>query len=141
MNQGQIQKVALDSCVVIDVIEKPGTARKFKCSLRGKSVSLVILDTVLGEVKRVRGFTPRKIIGTVSARLGRQVEVVESDCSDLQHAREITSQFQICHNGDNKILASCKAREMVLVTFDKMLRRTGEFLGVPVFHPYTVGGI
>ena len=136
MNQTQI---ALDSCVVIDVIEKPKVASKLKDSLRGKSVKIILCDTVLSEVYRVRGYLPQYIIAKISKILGREIEL--SAMNDDNSAIAITNQFQICHNGDNKILSLCQARDYVLVTFDRMLLKTCQFVGVAAFHPFMAGGI
>lgn len=54
-----VQKVVLDSCVIIDLIEKKGLAYRLRSSLRGKSVQIVLCDVVLREIKRVRGLVPR----------------------------------------------------------------------------------
>lgn len=136
MNQS---KIALDSCVVIDLIEKPNVASKLKANLRGKSVKIVLCDTVLSEVYRVRGYVTSFVIAKISKILGREIELSKMEDSDL--AKTITNQFQICHNGDNKILSLCQAKDFVLVTFDKMLLKTCEFVGVAAFHPLMVGGI
>jgi predicted nucleic acid-binding protein len=136
MNQS---KIALDSCVVIDIIEKPKVASKLKDSLRGKSVKIILCDVVLSEVYRVRGYMPEKVIGKISKVLGRVVELCTME--DDAKAVAITSQFQICHNGDNKILILCQARDFVLVTFDRMLLKACEFVGVAAFHPFMAGGI
>ena len=136
MNQS---KIALDSCVVIDIIEKPKVASKLKDSLRGKSVKIILCDVVLSEVYRVRGYLPEKVIGKISKVLGRVVELCTME--DDAKAVAITGQFQICHNGDNKILILCKARDFVLVTFDRMLLKACEFVGVAAFHPFMAGGI
>jgi predicted nucleic acid-binding protein len=136
MNQIQI---ALDSCVVIDVIEKPKVATKLKDSLRGKSIKIVLCDTVLSEVYRVRGYLPQYIIAKISKILGREIEL--SAMEDNNSAIAITNQFQICHNGDNKILSLCQAKDFVLVTFDRMLLKTCQFVGVVAFHPFMAGGI
>ena len=50
----QKQNIVLDSCVVIDIIEKPKVASRLKASLRGKSVNIILCDIVLEEVNRVR---------------------------------------------------------------------------------------
>ena len=136
MNQTQI---ALDSCVVIDVIEKPKVASKLKDSLRGKSIKIVLCDVVLSEVYRVRGYTTQHIIAKISKILGREIEL--SAMEDNNSAIAITNQFQICHNGDNKILSLCQAKDFVLVTFDRMLLKTCQFVGVTAFHPFMAGGI
>ncbi len=141
MKQTQILKIALDSCVVIDLIEKPGVASGLKARLRGKSVKIILCDVVLDEVRRVRGYLPEKVIARISSLLGRKIELSEINESDKTNASQITEQFQICHNGDNKILSLCQAKNFVLVTFDRMLLKASEFVGVAAFHPSMVGGI
>jgi len=137
----QTQNIALDSCVVIDIMEKPGVAKSLKAKLRGKSVKIILCDVVLGEVKRVRGYVPEKIISKLSLLLGRKIELSQSNEGTISDAKQITNQFQICHNGDNKILSLCQAKDFVLVTFDRMLLKACSFLGVAAFHPSMVGGI
>jgi predicted nucleic acid-binding protein len=137
----QTQNIALDSCVVIDIMEKPGVAKSLKSKLRGKSVKIILCDVVLGEVKRVRGYVPEKIISKISLLLGRKIELSASSEQSISNASQLSSQFQICHNGDNKILSLCQAKDFVLVTFDKMLLKTCSFVGVAAFHPAMAGGI
>ena len=60
------QKIALDSCVVIDILEKPKVASGLKARLRGKSITIVLCDVVLQEVQRVRGLSPQVIIEKIS---------------------------------------------------------------------------
>ncbi|MBC8502941.1 MAG: type II toxin-antitoxin system VapC family toxin [Nitrosopumilus sp.] len=139
MKQTQIQKIALDSCVVIDLIEKPQVASGLKARLKGKSIKVVLCDVVLNEVQRVRGLTPQIVIEKISKILGREIELSEID--EQNNSNEITNQFQICHNGDNKILSLCQAKDFVLVTFDRMLLKACEFVGVVGFHPSMVRGI
>ncbi len=137
----QIQSIALDSCVVIDIMEKPKVASGLKARLRGKSVKIILCDVVLNEVRRVRGYLPEKVIARLSSLLGRKIELSKINESDKTNASQITEQFQICHNGDNKILSLCQAKNFVLVTFDRMLLKACEFVGVAAFHPSMVGGI
>ena len=137
----QIQNIALDSCVVIDIMEKPKVASGLKARLRGKSVKIILCDVVLGEVKRVRGYLPEKIVAKLSSLLGRKIEISSVGKDEILNASQITNQFQICHNGDNKILSLCQAKDFVLVTFDKMLLKASSFVGVAAFHPSMVGGI
>ncbi len=137
----QTQSIALDSCVVIDIMEKPKVASGLKARLRGKSVKIILCDVVLDEVRRVRGYLPEKVIARISNLLGRKIELSEINYSDVASAEQITEQFQICHNGDNKILSLCQAKNFVLVTFDRMLLKASEFVGVAAFHPSMVGGI
>jgi predicted nucleic acid-binding protein len=135
MEQKTIQKVALDSCVVIDIIEKQGFAYKLKNSLRGKSVRLVLCDVVLDEVQRVRGFTAAEVISKISRLVGKKVETSSIDGDQKILADSITAQYQFCHRGDNLILALCWAKDFVLLTFDRLLLKACEFVGVRAFHP------
>ena len=137
----QTQSIALDSCVVIDIMEKPKVASGLKARLRGKSVKIILCDVVLDEVRRVRGYLPEKVISKISLLLGRKIELTQSSEQSISNANQITEQFQICHNGDNKILSLCQAKNFVLVTFDRMLLKASEFVGVVAFHPSMVGGI
>jgi hypothetical protein len=141
MKQTQIQKIALDSCVVIDVIEKPKVAFGLKARLKGKSIKVVLCDVVLNEVSRVRGLSTDTIISKISKLLNRTIEIVTIQQQQKDSAQQITNQFQICHNGDNKILSLCQARNFVLVTFDRMLLKACSFVGVVAFHPSMVRGI
>ena len=137
----KIQNVALDSCVVIDILEKPNVASRLKANFRGKSIRIILCDVVLGEVQRVRGLLPEEVVAKVSQILGRKVESSHIERSDLIAASNLTSQFQICHNGDNKILSLCRSKDFVLVTFDRMLLKACQFVGVAAFHPFLAGGI
>ena len=137
----QTQNIALDSCVVIDIMEKPHIASRLKAGLRGKSVKIILCDVVLEEVRRVRGYVPEKVISRISNLLGRKVGLSDINDSVVISAKQITEQFQICHNGDNKILSLCQRKNFVLVTFDRMLLKASQFVGVAAFHPSRVGGI
>ena len=137
----QTQNIALDSCVVIDLMEKPKVASGMKARLRGKSVKIILCDVVLGEVRRVRGYLPERVIAKISKLLGRPIETTVVEASEISNAEQITNQFQICHNGDNKILSLCQAKDFVLVSFDRMLLKSCQFIGVAAFHPSMVGGI
>jgi predicted nucleic acid-binding protein len=141
MNQQVIQKIALDSCVVIDLIEKPTFARRVQKALKGKSVQIVLCDVVLNEVQKVRGYSHQKIVSKISEGLKRSISIVSVNDEEKIQAKQISDQFQICHNGDNKILAICQMKNYILVTFDRMLRKASEFVGIAVFHPLCVGGI
>ena len=141
MKQTQTQKIALDSCVVIDIMEKPQVAFGLKARLKGKSIKIVLCDIVLQEVNRVRGYAKEKIIATISRLLNRKIEIVTVDNQQKDNAKDISTQFQICHNGDNKILSLCQAKDFVLVTFDRMLLKACSFVGVVAFHPSMVRGI
>ena len=137
----QIQSIALDSCVVIDIIEKQKVASGLKANLRGKPVNIVLCDVVLDEVRKVRGLMPHTVVEKIAKLLGKKVQLTAVTEEHKEQALQLTEQFQICHNGDNKILSMCKARDFILVTFDKMLLKASQFVGIAVFSPFTAGGI
>ena len=137
----QIQSIALDTCVVIDIIEKPKVASGLKANLRGKSVNIILCDVVLDEVRKVRGLMPHTVVEKITKLLGKKVQLTVVTEEHKEQALKLTEQFQICHNGDNKILSLCKARDFILVTFDRMLLKASQFVGSVVFSPFTAGGI
>jgi hypothetical protein len=137
----EIQRIVLDSCVVIDIIEKPKVASRLKSNLRGKPVKIVLCDVVLDEVRHVRGLMPQVIVQKITRLLGKKVQLTAVTAKHQEDAIQLTEQFQICHNGDNKILSLCKAQNFILVTFDKMLLKASQFVGIAVFSPFTAGGI
>jgi len=136
-----IQSIALDTCVVIDIIEKPKVASRLKANLKGKSVNIILCDVVLDEVRKVRGLMPHTVVEKVTKLLGKKVHLTIVTEENKEQALQITEQFHICHNGDNKILSLCKAQDFVLVTFDRMLLKASQFVGIAVFSPFTAGGI
>ena len=137
----QIQSIALDTCVVIDIIEKPKVASRLKANLRGKSVNIILCDVVLDEVRKVRGLVAHVVVEKIAKLLGKKVHLDVVTAEHRAQALQLTEQFQICHNGDNNILSLCKARDFILVTFDRMLLKASQFVGIAVFSPFTAGGI
>jgi predicted nucleic acid-binding protein len=135
------QTLALDSCVVISMMEDPGLGQRLKQSLKGKSIRIVLCDIVLSEVRRNRGYTKTSIVAKLSKLLGREIEVVETNKEEKNDAEKISLNYLECHRGDNIILAFCKLRDFILVTFDRALLRTCNFVGVMAFHPLEAGGI
>jgi hypothetical protein len=116
-------------------------ASRFKANLRGKSVNIILCDIVLDEVRKVRGLMPQTIVDKITKLLGKKVRLTVVTAEQKEQASQLTEQFQICHNGDNNILSLCKARDFIFVTFDKMLLKASQFVGIAVFSPFTAGGI
>ena len=135
------KEIVLDSCVVIDIMEKPKRAAGLRSQLRGKSIKIILCDVVLREVNRVRGYVSENIISKVENLLGRKIEVQRVETNIVSDAHQLSEQFQICHNGDNKILSLCKAKSLVLVTSDRSLRKVSDWVGVIAFHPSEAAGI
>ncbi len=134
-------RIALDSCVVIDLIEKKGLAGRLRAQLRGKHACIVLCDVVLEEVRRVRGLDADYVVPRIARLVGRRVEVSPTDGSHRDAAESITSRYRLCHGGDNVILALCRMKSYVLLTFDRMLLTACGLAGVPAFRPDRAGGI
>ena len=84
---------------------------------------------------------PHTVVEKIAKLLGKKVHLTVVTEEHKAQALQLTEQFQICHNGDNKILSLCKAQDFVLVTFDRMLLKASQFVGIAVFSPFTAGGI
>ena len=134
-------RIVLDTCVVISAFDERRFAARLRASLKGKQVGLVLCDTVLREIHRIRGMSSARVVRGLSKLVGKSVEVFSADGQDMKLARSVTDRYRFCHNGDNLILALCQARDFVLVTFDRMLLRACEIVGVMAFHPQLAGGI
>ncbi len=141
MDQRTTQRIVLDSCVVIDLLKKPSAVRRLKSDLCGRPVTIILCDTVLGEVRRVCGFEPGAVIRSISRLLKKRIETVRTTGQQRLAARQISGQYAICHNGDNLILGLCKIRTFVLVTLDRALLKACEFVGVAGFRPGRMGGL
>ena len=135
------QNITLDSCVVIGMIEDQRLGLKLKHGLRGKSARIILCDVVISEVNRVRGHARDFIVLKISKILGRQVEIIQTSSQEKEDAKKLSASFMQCHNGDNLILAFCKIRDYILVTFDRALLQTCNFIGVVAFSPLQAGGI
>lgn len=134
-------KIMLDSCVIISDMDGRGTIARLRNALRGKRVGIVICDTVLQEVHHIRKIEPEKVVSRLSRMLGRKVEVLCAGREDRTLARSVTDQYHFCHHGDNIILALCRTRSYILITFDRMLLQACNIVGVMAFHPTRAGGI
>ena len=135
------QTVVLDSCVVIDILEKPGVSEKLRAGFRGKSNQDSTVRRGAAGSNAREGFSAKHVVGRIERLLRRPVEVACLTEEQDAAARQVTEQYQICHNGDNQILSICKANDYVLVTFDRMLLKASEWIGIAVFHPSRMGGI
>jgi len=134
-------KIALDSCVVIRLIDGQNTASKLRLRLKGKQLQLVLCEKVLDEVKKVRGLAWTRTIELITQILGRKPEVSYARADDVTQAQELSEKYLECHPGDNIILALCMARNYILLTYDRMFLKICDLVGVVAFHPLRVGAI
>lgn len=129
------QGVVFDTCIVIDLMEKPAFGQKLRKALRGKPIGLVLCDTVFREVRRVCGFDACYTLAKVQKIFGKVVETVSTERYSAD-AERVSAKFHTCHRGDSSILALCRGDSLLLVTRDRALHRACECAGVLAFYPY-----
>lgn len=126
----------LDTNVVIDILENRSHNRKMVRAIRGKQVRLVVCETVLRELRRVRKWSEDVVLAGLEEAFGRGRIVVSDPPKDLlTHARELERQYEMAHNGDVHILAQCRMDGCALITRDGNMRQVASMMGVLVFHP------
>lgn len=129
-----VLKLALDSCVVMDMIR--GSVGGFDSALRSNPASLVLCDVVLKELKR-KGYDTGKVRSALS-RSGKDIEIFCIDADEKDFADSVTARFEWCHKPDNQILALCRLRGFILITRDRKLLTACKFMGVQAFRPKQV---
>lgn len=126
----------LDTNVVIDILENRSHNRKMVRAIRGKQVRLVVCETVLRELRRVRKWSEDVVLAGLEEAFGRGRIVVSDPPKDLlTHARELERRYEMAHNGDVHILAQCRMDGCALITRDGNMRQVASMMGVLVFHP------
>ena len=142
--RGEYAKLLVEDVKIRDYIEKrlPGaeisTIKIFKA---GDNIRIDIYSARPGIVIGRQGREIEALRDELGKLLGRKIELSSIDETIVKNAQQISNQYATCHCGDNKILSLCQAKNFVLVTFDRMLLKTCQFLGVTAFHPKMVGGI
>lgn len=126
----------LDTNVVIDILENRSHNRKLVRAIRGKQVRLVVCETVLRELRRVRKWSEDVVLAGLEEAFGRgRIVVSDPPKNLLTHARELERQYEMAHNGDVHILAQCRMDGCALITRDGNMRQVASMMGVLVFHP------
>ena len=126
----------LDTNVIIDILENRSHSRKLVRAIRGKQVRLVVCETVLRELRRVREWSEDVVLTGLEELFGRKRIVVSDPPKDLKtHAKELERRYEMAHNGDVHILAQCRMDGCALITRDGNMRQVASMIGVLVFHP------
>lgn len=132
--------LALDSCVVIELLTNPRVARKILRLFRGKHSRVVLQDVVFKEVEKKLRIPRKKILEKVGLILGKEVYVFPTTDTMKETAKKIQQQYGICHHPDSLILAASKLHSWTLLTFDRNMLRAAEFEGTMAFNPVRLGG-
>ncbi len=132
--------LALDSCVVIELLTNRRVARKILRLFRGKHSRVVLQDVVFREVERKLRIPREKILEKVGLILGKEVYIFPTTTEMKETAEKIQKQYGICHHPDSLILAASKLHSWTLLTFDRNMLRAAEFEGTMAFNPVRLGG-
>ena len=126
----------LDTNVIIDILENRSHGRRLVRSIRGKQIRLVVCETVLRELRRVRELSKDAVLTDLEKLFGRERIVFSDPPKDLKtHAKELERRYEMAHNGDVHILAQCRMDGCALITRDWNMRQVASMMGVLVFHP------
>lgn len=137
-----MQETIFDTNLVIEVLEDRGTAQRMRRVLGGKQVRIILCDTVLREIRRVRAWTDKAVLAGLGRIFGeKRVAVVGSpDCLKVK-ARLVRDSFVVAHAGDDMILALCRMQGFALLTFDRCMLRVAFMLSILAFHPRRAGDL
>lgn len=120
----------------MDVIEKRSVAKKILDGIRGKQIMLVVNETVLRELHRVRKWSVDVVVSKLDAIFGKKFGVIYDTPKGLwAHATKIKDRYALAHDGDVHILAHCRIDGYALLTRDGNMRRIASMEGVLAFHP------
>lgn len=132
--------LALDSCVLVEILKNSKMAKKVVRLFRGKHSRVVLQDVVFYEVEKILKIPREKILEKVANILHKEVYVFQTTDEIKSLAKRIEKQYGICHYPDSLILAASKIHSWALLTFDRDLLRAAEFEGTMAFNPSRLGG-
>lgn len=132
--------LALDSCVIVELLTKTKMASKIRRLFKGKHSRIVLQDVVFREVERLLKIPREKILEKVGLILGKEVYVFPTTDEMKEVAKKMERQYGICHHPDSLILAASKLHSWTLLTFDRNMLRAAEFEGTMAFNPVRLGG-
>ena len=131
-----MMQTMLDTCVVVDILEQPSTAQKILRAIKSKQVALVVNETVLRELRRIRRWSVEVVSSKLGAIFGNRITVISESPEGLtDRAAKLKHQFELTHNGDVHILAQCRMSGYALITRDRNMRKVASMMGVLAFHP------
>lgn len=137
-----MQKTVFDTNLVIGVLEDQETAQRVRRALKGKAVRIIICETVLREVRRVRAWSTGAVLAGLRRVFGeKRVETAVSPERLRDEAQRVRDGFEMAHAGDDMILALCRMRGFALITFDRSMLRVAQMLGILAFHPRRAGDL
>ena len=128
------QPVVVDSNVIIKEFEEGRSLKSIAKRVKKHKSRMVIPESVLGEVNKILGKGPSKIMDKVYEFHKHPVMMDKTD-EIKSEARKISEKYYECHYPDDLILATAKITGSALVSLDRDLLRTAKLEGVQAFLP------
>ena len=128
------QPVVVDSNVIIKEFEEGRSLKPIAKRIKKHKSRMVIPESVLGEVQRIVGANPEKIIDKV-CEYHRHPVTMDKTTEIKTEASKISEKYYECHYPDDLILATAKITGSALVSLDRDLLQTAKLEGVQAFLP------
>ena len=144
MKQVQLQKekslankrpIILDSCIYVE--DKKCSGRiltTLSSKLRQNKLQLVLPRIVIYEVAKVTKNQQQLVIQKIIKSFKKITQVEKTNSVELESKRLETKYYE-CYRSDSVILATAKAVDAVLVTYDQKLLRTALLEDVRAYTP------
>ena len=128
--------IVLDSCVVIQILRF--NLKNIPVLLKNKNSTIILMDTVLGEIKKVYWSKKKKNISYVDIIekmifFGSSVSVFQTNEMMEKYAKTIESKYEICHYPDSLILAAAKFHKSSIVTFDNNMLKVAKHENISTY--------
>lgn len=128
------QPVVIDSNVIIKEIQEGRSLKPIAKRIKKHKSSLVIPESVLGEVLKITGTNPALILEKIYQYCKQPITVDRTEEIEVESKRIVETYYE-CHHPDNLILATAKITGSALVSFDRDLLQTAKLEGVQAFLP------
>jgi len=135
-----ISKSLPDSNSWIDYFKGNARSSKFFELAIRHHFTIIIPQIVLFEVSKKIQCGQEKILSWIIKNAPTEVRFVKDSKLISNQAEKLKNQFSFCHSPDDKILAMAQANDAVLVTNDKALLNSANFVGVMACTPKNFGG-
>jgi len=135
-----ISQILLDSNPWIDYFNGSQKASKLLENVIRHNFTIIIPEIVLFEVSKKIHHGQEKILSWIIKKTPTEVRFLKDSKLIYNKAKEFESQFSFCHTPDDRILATAQVNDAVLVTRDRGLLNTANFVGVMACTPEKLGG-
>ena len=135
-----ISQILPDSNIWIDYFRGNTRSSKLFEIVIKHHFTVIVPEIVLFEVSKKIKHGQEKILSWIIKKSPTEVRFLRDSKLICNQAEKLKTQFSFCHEPDNRILATAQANDAVLVTRDRGLLNTANFVGVMACTPTNFGG-